>query len=236
MLREFAALPANDLYHLARDNGIDEQLVKADRWVECLDGRGQEAVSHALFSIGWANTTKPDNEMLYLNNTGRTMLSLTEPPPRPQLPAELEVSDTSIRVGVGAPLATLLPFFRHCRISKLSEVCEFRVEKKALQQTSSTSAVAELKEVLQDFEPLPAAIGKLLVSQKPIGGALRYRFCSGIVKPADTAMVQAIRTHPRLKGYIEPGGPPGYLLIKAGSSFDNFLIRCRELGFELTLL
>ncbi len=29
---------------------------------------------------------------------------------------------------------------------------------------------------------------------------------------------------------VEPVGPPGYLVVKAGSSADTFLKRCREFG------
>jgi len=36
-----------------------------------------------------------------------------------------------------------------------------------------------------------------------------------------------------LKGYLEPGAPTGYLLIKSSSDPNNFMIRCRELGFQL---
>ena len=34
-------------------------------------------------------------------------------------------------------------------------------------------------------------------------------------------------------GYLEPGAPPGYLLLKSRSDPDNFVRRCRDLGFEV---
>ena len=37
----------------------------------------------------------------------------------------------------------------------------------------------------------------------------------------------------KLKGYIEAGGPPGYLVIKSTSNPANFIRRCREFGFEV---
>ena len=42
--------------------------------------------------------------------------------------------------------------------------------------------------------------------------------------------------HPQLKGYLEPGAPPGYLLLKSRSNPDNFVQRCQDLGFEVTSL
>jgi len=45
--------------------------------------------------------------------------------------------------------------------------------------------------------------------------------------------VSAIRQHPQLKGYLEAGAPPGYLLIKPSSYLDRFIQRCRALGFEI---
>ena len=46
-------------------------------------------------------------------------------------------------------------------------------------------------------------------------------------------MAAAIRSHPKLKGYLEPGAPAGYLLIKAQSSPENFAHRCQLLGFKV---
>ena len=62
------------------------------------------------------------------------------------------------------------------------------------------------------------------------------RHVSGIVKPDNPELVSFIRSHARFKGYIEPGGPPGYLLIRANTDFGNFLARCREYGFDIEVL
>jgi len=37
----------------------------------------------------------------------------------------------------------------------------------------------------------------------------------------------------KLKGYIEAGGPPGFLVIESTSNPANFIRRCREFGFEV---
>jgi hypothetical protein len=49
-------------------------------------------------------------------------------------------------------------------------------------------------------------------------------------------VLEALRGHPQLKGYLEPGAPPGYLLIKSRSAPDNFVRRCQELGFKVEML
>jgi len=48
--------------------------------------------------------------------------------------------------------------------------------------------------------------------------------------------LDAIRQHSRLKGYLEAGAPKGYLLIKQQSNPSNFVQRCKELGFKVTIL
>jgi hypothetical protein len=50
------------------------------------------------------------------------------------------------------------------------------------------------------------------------------------VHPEDADVLAAIRAHPSLKGYLEPGAPPGYLLIKPQSNPNNFVRRCQALG------
>ncbi len=239
-LLKFSELPSSALCWLARKLGIDERVIHDNRWPEWLDKRGREAAAAAAFSIGWANTSDEEGRWLCLNPTGRIILGLAESPARTELNAAIEVlPDGSVLAGIGAPVDRLLPLFRHCRIVKLGPVSEFKVDKQALSKvTVGTSAEQELTEVFEGLGPLPPAITKLLDGPEtsPLCGQLKYRYCSGIVKPATPEMAKAIRAHPRLKGYIEPGAPTGYLLIKPNSNFDNFLVRCRELGFELLSL
>jgi hypothetical protein len=90
--------------------------------------------------------------------------------------------------------------------------------------------------VFKDVAPLPATVASLLEIKSELGGVLQIRGCSAIVKPPNPEAIEAIRKHPRLKGYLEAGAPPGYLLIKATSDPWNFIERCRELGFEVQRL
>jgi hypothetical protein len=65
---------------------------------------------------------------------------------------------------------------------------------------------------------------------------VRLRWCSALVKPESAEVLAAIREHPKLKGYLEPGAPPGYLLIKSRSDPSNFVRRCQDLGFQVEML
>ena len=76
----------------------------------------------------------------------------------------------------------------------------------------------------------------LLETKSRVGGVVGIRWCSALVKPENADVVQAIREHPQLKGYLEPGAPPGYLLLKSRSNPDNFVRRCQELGFQVNAL
>ena len=76
-----------------------------------------------------------------------------------------------------------------------------------------------------------------LLRHKPLGsGEIRVRGCSAIVQPESAEVLDAIRQHSRLKGYLEAGAPKGYLLIKQQSNPSNFVQRCKELGFKVTIL
>src|SRR5262249_52782098 len=91
----------------------------------------------------------------------------------------------------------------------------------------------ELRSALHDLEPLPDAITSLLATQSKLGGVLPVRGCSALVQPQNEEVLEAIRAHPNLKGYLEPGAPRGYLLIKSRSDPHNFIRRCRDLGFQV---
>jgi hypothetical protein len=69
-----------------------------------------------------------------------------------------------------------------------------------------------------------------------VGGTVGIHWCSALVKPESAEVLEALKRHPKLKGYLEPGAPAGYLLIKARSNPERFMQRCQELGFWVTLL
>jgi hypothetical protein len=93
-----------------------------------------------------------------------------------------------------------------------------------------------LREVLEESGPLPATVDSLLRHRPTGGGEIRIRACSAIVQPESAEVLDAIRRHSRLKGYLEAGPPQGCLMIKPQSNPSNFVQRCRELGFKVTLL
>jgi hypothetical protein len=98
---------------------------------------------------------------------------------------------------------------------------------------SGSAPGEELREALRTREPLPSSVADLLGTKSQVGGKVGIRWCSALVKPESAEVLAAIREHPQLKGYLEPGAPPGYLLIKSRSNPDNFVQRCQDLGFAV---
>jgi hypothetical protein len=124
--------------------------------------------------------------------------------------------------------------FRHAIIKRIDQVFEFQLDRRRLSESSSsTSPGDELRTALRDLEPLPSTIASLLSIKSQLGGKIGIGLCSALVRTESAEMLEAIRKHPRLKGYLEPGAPPGYLLIRHNSDPYNFVHRCRELGFEV---
>ena len=89
---------------------------------------------------------------------------------------------------------------------------------------------------MQGAGPLPPTVEDVLGTRPSAGGKVGIRRCSALVQPESVEVLDAIRRHPRLKGYLEAGAPPGYLLVKARSSPETFVRRCQELGFQVALL
>jgi hypothetical protein len=114
---------------------------------------------------------------------------------------------------------------------------EFQLDRKRLAQVSSeTSPGEELRKVFKELEPLPSPVESLLGTKSKLGGMIHIRGCCALVKPEDAEVLSANCQHPRLKGYLEAGASPGYLLIKPQSDPHNFVQRCEELGFEVNHL
>ena len=127
--------------------------------------------------------------------------------------------------GADLPAEKLVPLFRSCRIKRIDRVLEFQLDKRQLTEAAANDeASTQLKAALKELEPLPPTV-KSLLDARSVTGELRIRGCSAIVKPENPEVLDAIKKHRRLRGYLEAGAPQGYLLIKGNSSPHNFVQR-----------
>jgi hypothetical protein len=153
------------------------------------------------------------------------LLGLINPPQKPARTVEFRaLPNLCVFAGTDVSSEKLITLFHYTRIKRIDRIFEFQLDKKAMSEMPSrTSAGKELKKTLQD----------LLGNRAETGGTLHITSCSALVIPEDPAMIEVIRKHAKLKGYIKRGGPPGYLLVKSESDIFNFVKRCREFGFDI---
>jgi hypothetical protein len=241
IFHDFAGLPEDDLIEAARGLGIASDRIDVAAWRKKLDARGQKALVAALSTSEgayYAETKKNKAGWFFASPIGLTMLGLGPSLPAPELATVFKVQpDLSVFAGAGLAWETLVPLFRYGTIKRIDQVYEFRLDRKKLARTPSTGSPGEeLREVFRELEPLPPAVVDLLATKSKVGGKIGIRWCSALVKPESVEVLAAIREHPELKGYLEPGAPPGYLLIKSRSDPGNFVRRCQDLGFQVEAL
>ncbi len=239
VLQGFSRLPGEDLVRVAEELGLKAATVVPDAWGFWVELKKGKVLIEALGKAEWIyGPVHKQVEYICPSEFAMGMLGLDKPLPAPKLPTTLKAGvKLSIHAGTGLSRQTLVPLFRHGTIKKIAEVCEFKLDPKRMaQQPAGTSPGEELKKALEGLDPLPPAIAELLGTQSKLGGQIGIRGCSALVKPESEAVLKAIRQHPNLKGYIEAGAPPGYLLIKPNSDPYNFIQRCRILGFTVTTL
>jgi hypothetical protein len=239
VLHDFTRLPQDDLVRAAHGLRLGVDSVDVAGWQLKLDARGRKALSAALYTAEWASYAEHEETSWWFPSpTGLSMLGLGAPLPAPELATVLKAQpDLSVFAGAGLSWETLVPLFRHAMIRRVDQVYEFRLDRKRLAASPAGSAPGEeLRKALRDLEPLPSAVADLLGTKSKVGGTVGIRWCSALVKPENAEVLAAIREHPQLKGYLEPGAPPGYLLIKSRSRPDNFVRRCQALGFAVTTL
>lgn len=232
----FSKLPESELTALAKELGIRSRDLSVHEWEQWLAPKGQAAMIRSLFDGGWAYVyQKQEVDWFSLTWTGRVMLGLDPSQPRPPKVQDFRVlPNLCIFAGADLSMEKLALLFRYCRVKKIDRIIEFQLDRKAMNEMPSrTSAGRELYDLLKEFEPLPSGFRNILEEKPAIGGALHIKVCSAIVKMEDPEMLSVIRKHNKLKGYIEPGGPPGFLLVKSTSNPANFVMRCREYGFEV---
>ena len=239
VLQGFSRLPEDDLVRLAGELDIKPAAVKPEAWSYWVDLREGKVLVDALAAAGWINGEEKDRDLwVFPGHMGLWALGLDRPLPPYDLPRTLKAGPKlSIQAGAGLSRQTLVPLFRHCKIKKIGEVCEFQLDRKRMAQApAGTSPGEELRQALKDLEPFPAAIAEALGTGSQLGGELVIRGCRALVKPDNEQIVEAIRRHPSLKNYIEPGAPAGYLLIKPNSDPYSFIERCQSLGFKVTMV
>lgn len=235
-LQAFSELPKDDLLKAAKSFRIKVDALAVYHWHYWLDEKGHKAMLTALNIPEWVWYDKDDKtEWVMLSPLGAGMLGLKKMPPVPDLYAELKVlPNNSVLAGPGRDIDSLVPLFRYCKIKRINQVYEFQVDRKHLAQMPvDPSPTEELRKVLEESGPLPATVADAIGTKSKVGGTLRIRGCSALVKADSAEVLDAIRQHPKLKGYLEPGAPAGYLLIKPSSDWMNFVRRCEELGFQV---
>jgi hypothetical protein len=240
ILLGLSGLPPADLCSTAADLGLGLTDSTCAAWAKWLEKpKAPEALLAALAVSEWVYAEKRNKvEWLYPSAIGLAMLGRGPAPPVEELPADLTVqSDLSVLAGTALPFEKLVPLFRHAKIKHLDRVCTFQLDRKRLGEASADHPPGEeLRAALQGVSPLPGAVADLLTATPVLGGVLEIMGCSAIVKVPSEETLQAIRKHPRLKNYLAPKPPPGYLLIKPNADPFNFIERCRELGFEVRRL
>jgi hypothetical protein len=241
VFHNFALLPPDDLIKAARGLGLALDEADVAGWERKLDERGQKALVAALYAAEWAyyaEDKKTERGCWFPSTTGLAMLGLGRPSAAPKLATTFKVQpDLSVFAGAGLAWETLVPLFRYTTIKRIDQVYEFQLDRKKLAAVPTASDPgAALREVFRELEPLPSSVADLLGTKSKMGGKVGIRWCSALVKPESSEVLAAIREHPQLKGYIEPGAPPGYLLIKMRSDPDNFIRRCQALGFAVHVL
>ncbi len=236
MMLDFSRLPETDLKSVAVDAGIRNGQMRRFDWEPWLDERGQRALLSALYTAEWLYYDEWQGVgWVFPSPIGLGLLGLRQLPEAPTLAKALKSdSNLAIYAGAGLELDTLATLLRCCKIKRIDQLVELQVDPKVLKATPSASPA--LRATLADLEPLPSSLAAILQTESPLGGKIGIRYCSALVKPATPEAVAAIRQHPQLKGYLEPGAPPGFLLIKPGSNPGNFIRRCQALGFEIESL
>jgi hypothetical protein len=239
ILHDFALLPQDDLIQAARELRLTLDDTAVAGWERRLDARGQKALIAALYTAEWAYYAEhKQTGWWFASSTGLAMLGLGPALPRPDLATVFQAQpDLSVFVGAGLGWKTLVPLFRHATIRRIDQVYEFRLDRKRLTGSpANTVPGEELREAFRVLEPLPPTVADLLATKSKVGGKVAIRWCSALVKPGSSEILALIREHPQLKGYLEPGAPPGYLLLKNRSNPNNFVRRCQELGFDVDTL
>lgn len=236
-LSDFGRLPATDLQRLAKELSLSLSEEEIRSWENWLDERGQKAMDSALTMCRWVYVDREKSpEWIYLNEDALMLLGLESPPKVPPLVRDFQVlPNLSLLAGADWGPDKLVPLFRYCKVIRIDRVLEFQLSKKHIKALpSKTSASEELQVVLAENKPWPSTVEHFLKGDTKLAtGTVQIQLCSALVLPENASVLEAIKSHPRLKNYLEAYPPPGYLLIKSTSDPYNFITRCRELGFQV---
>ena len=234
VMHDFCTLPEPDLRRLAANAGLKKNDVACRDWEHWLNEKGQKTMLAALYTSEWAYYAERDKTGWVMPSPlGLGVLGMGPVPAPPSLAKEFKAtSNLAVFAGAGLDFDTLVPLFRYCKIKRIDQLFEFQIDPRRLREGPSTAGT-ELREALTGLDPLPSTLATALQTESQLGGIVAVRYLHALVKPATAEALEAIQQHPQLKGYLEPGAPAGYLLIKPRSDPGNFVHRCRKLGFQV---
>src|SRR3989442_6167332 len=174
---------------------------------------------------------KGKRECFALTRMGRVLLDLVPAPPQPPETKDFKVlPDLSILAGLDLSPKTLALLFRYCKVTRIDRVIEFRLDKATMKaMPSPISPNKEILSVLKPCAPLPGSVVDFLEDQIKRGGVVSFRTCRGLVKAEMPEILAQIRAQPRLKGYLDRGGPPDRKSTRLNSSH----VRISYAGFCL---
>ena len=172
---DFTRLPEDELIQAARGLGIADDRVDVAAWRKRLDARGQKALVTALYTSEWAYYAEPKKmktAWFFASPIGVAMLGLGPSPPAPELATVFKVqADLSVFAGAGLAWRKLVPLFRYGTIKRIDQIYEFRLDRRRLAGSpSTTSPGEELREVFRELEPLPPSVADLLATKSKVGG------------------------------------------------------------------
>lgn len=239
LLLDFCGLPGKDLSQAAANIKLKVGRSTGKRWQDWLTSKRQTAVRDSLYFCSWVYVQEVGKKTWLLPSPlGLAMFDNGTLPDPPKLSTDFKVQDdSSVQASVGVAIEKLAILCRFSTIKRDDMAFEFKLDQRRIKAASTdSSAVDDLNSVFEKSQHLPRKLAGLLKIKPLEHPGLGIRGCSALIRPDSAEVEQAIRKHPRLKGYIEAGAPPGYLLIKPQSDPHNFVRRCRELGFEVRQL
>ena len=210
MLHDFTRLPQDDLVRAARGLGLEVDSVDVAGWQLKLDARGQKALVAALYTAEWAYYAEHETTgWWFASPTGLAMLGLGPPPPVPELATVFKAQPDLSRLrgggaGPGDAGAPVPP--RHDQADRPG----LRVPARPQRWPGSLLGLAPVRSFVRrlgSWSRCPP-VADLLGTKSKVGGKVGIRWCSALVKPEGEEVLAAIREHPQLKGYLEPGPRP----------------------------
>ena len=170
--------------------------------------------------------------LVRITSRGRAVLQGNQPGVDPA-PSSF-VEDTTLRIGDGAPVGSVLALYAFAEVGQVANVLELEVSAVVISRAIAAGVEADvIRAGIENIAKPSPAVARALEQLSVVLGRVAFVSTMGFLWCDDADVREMLRSRRGTADLFVDPSPPGGLLVVPGATLDTVGRRCRALGVEV---